>query len=126
MDSTALQSQQSDPNGGQFAVNPYEPQVPPVSSDAMATSQNFAPLGTDQLTQLQDQLGSQLTQLMSFTSATPMNTSLPSGSPLQGGNVDNFKTALLNVVKTAEQIGSVAQTSQPAQPDPSAQATSMG
>ena len=127
-DSSAVQPspQAVGPNGGQLQVNPYEPQVPPVSSESMAAPQDFTPPANDQMAQLQDQLGSQITQLMSFASAAPVNTSLPAGSPSQGGNVDNFKTALLNVVKTAETIGSVGQTSQSTQPDQSTQANSAG
>jgi len=104
-------------SSGPLEANPYEPQVPPSPADAAASQPSFAPGGNAPLDMLQTQLKSQLDQLMSFIGPTFSPSASPDGSPANNGNADNFKTALINIVATAEQIGAKgSQAGQPTQP----------
>jgi|GEM_PF-6182667 len=103
-------------------VNPYEPQVPPVSPESFATydpAQVAVPgqglpmgtqpaVGTQQtpvdLNLMHDQLQSQVEQLLTIATQVQPNTGNPADAA-NSGTVDNFKTALLNAVKTAHDIG---------------------
>jgi hypothetical protein len=112
--------------------NPYEPQVPPVSPDQMQfagqeqpvqpTGEQVVPQGSD-LGQMQDQLHSQVQQLLTLAAQAQPSA----GNPADSGTVDNFKTALLNVVKTAHEIGAQGITQQGlTEQVPSAPGTNMG
>ena len=103
-------------------VNPYEPQVPPVSPESFATydpAQVAEPgqglpmgtqpaMGTQQapvdLNLMHDQLQSQVEQLLTIATQVQPSTGNPADAA-NSGTVDNFKTALLNAVKTAHDIG---------------------
>ncbi len=112
--------------------NPYEPQVSPVSPDQMqfagqeqpaqTTGEQVVPQGSD-LGQMQDQLHSQVQQLLTLAAQAQPSAANPADS----GTVDNFKTALLNVVKTAHEIGAQGITQQGlTEQVPSAPGTNMG
>lgn len=102
--------------------NPYEPQVPPVAPEALADSTNHSeslspaqeqyaateqpvpaaqPTGTaGDAGLMQDQLKSQVEQILNLAVQAQ-----PNAGNANSGVVDNFKTALLNAVKTAHEIG---------------------
>lgn len=123
-DSTAtLPSAAGQTDAAPLEVNPYEPQVPPVSPEPFAAydpSQVAVPgqklpmgaqpaMGTQPQVDpnmMVAQLQSQIEQLLTIaTQAQPQigNSTEPSNS----GTVDNFKTALLNATKTAQDIGAI-------------------
>jgi len=100
--------------------NPYEPQVPPVAPAALgdSTSESLSPAqeqyaATEQPVPApqptgtagdaglkQDQLKSQVEQILNLAVQAQ-----PNAGNANSGIVDNFKTALLNAVKTAHEIG---------------------